>query len=57
MLTMIDRLDNGTKLEKPLKIGQVNCHDKSDIIDTTFEMNIDILLVQELKNWLQNKKT
>ena len=53
---MINRLDNGTKLNRPLKIGQVNCHNKSDIIDELFEMNLDILLVQEPGGWSRNKK-
>jgi hypothetical protein len=44
---MINRLDNGIASKGLLKVGQVNCHNKSELVDELFEMEFDLLLVQE----------
>ena len=56
MPIMINRLDNETISKGLLKVGQVNCHNKSELIDELFEMEFDLLLVQEPGAWFKYKK-
>ena len=53
---MISKLDSGTTSKELLKVGQVNCHNKSELIDELFEMDLDLLLIQEPGVWFKNKK-
>ena len=45
MPIMINRLDNETTSKGLLKVGQVNCHNKSELIDELFKIEFDLLLV------------
>lgn len=56
MTIRINRLTNGIAWKGLLQVGQVNCHNKRQLIDGLSMIGFDLLLVHELEAWFKNKK-